>query len=277
MVKPANDLQTFVNNARERNKNEALASKIFDKNRRKSAPTRLNAQSGSGSLASRISVNKRASLGGKNAVPRPKGDVNGEWTHDLHSTVNPPKKSTSLSSRISKPGSKTAPQAASKKTTARRAAALDRMDVDVNVQKQVNIRSQGISIRGIAGPFTVVGQNFAPGTTAADIESVLTPFGGHMESCKIVKTKPFVVAEMVFASKEGGDRVIETFNNKTADGRLLKVYPKIGGNKPASNQADTNGQVVDGSLGFSESSQPLYSDRLLNGNEGRSQRNRGRR
>ncbi|CAH0020199.1 unnamed protein product, partial [Clonostachys rhizophaga] len=215
MVKPANDLQTFVNNARERNKNEALASKIFDKNRRKSAPTRLNAQSGSGSLASRISVNKRASLGGKNAAPRPKGDVNGEWTHDLHSTVNPPKKSTSLSSRISKPGSKTAPPAATKKATARRAAALDRMDVDVNIQKQVNVRSQGISIRGIAGPFTVVGQNFAPGTTAADIESVLTPFGGHMESCKIVKTKPFVVAEMVFASKEGGDRVIETFNNKT--------------------------------------------------------------
>uniref|UniRef100_A0A8H7K5I4 RRM domain-containing protein n=1 Tax=Bionectria ochroleuca TaxID=29856 RepID=A0A8H7K5I4_BIOOC len=189
----------------------------------------------------------------------------------------PPKKSTSLSSRISKPGSKTAPPAASKKATARRAAALDRMDVDVNIQKQVNVRSQGISIRGIAGPFTVVGQNFAPGTTAADIESVLTPFGGHMESCKIVKTKPFVVAEMVFASKEGGDRVIETFNNKTADGRLLKVYPKIGGNKPASNQANTNGQVVDGSMGFSESSQSLYSDRLLNGNEGRGQRNRGRR
>lgn len=158
---------------------------------------------------------QRASLGGKNAAPRPKGDVNGEWTHDLHSTVNPPKKSTSLSSRISKPGSKTAPPAVTKKAAARRAAALDRMDVDVNIQKQVNVRSQGISIRGIAGPFTVVGQNFAPGTTAADIESVLTPFGGHMESCKIVKTKPFVVAEMVFASKEGGDRVIETFNNKT--------------------------------------------------------------
>lgn len=92
------------------------------------------------------------------------------------------------------------------------------MDVDPVIQKQVNIRqppSQGITIRGLAGPFTVMGQNFAPGTTAADIESAMTPFGGEMESCKIIKTKPFIVVEMVFASREGGESVIETFNNKT--------------------------------------------------------------
>jgi hypothetical protein len=64
-----------------------------------------------------------------------------------------------------------------------------------------------------------MGQNFAPGTTAADIESAMTPVGGEMVSCKIVKTKPFLMAEMVFVSREGGDRVIETFNNKT-----VRVY-----------------------------------------------------
>ncbi|UKZ69047.1 uncharacterized protein TrAtP1_010059 [Trichoderma atroviride] len=74
-------------------------------------------------------------------------------------------------------------------------------------------------------------QNFAPGTTAADIESAMTPVGGEMVSCEIVKTQPFIIVEMAFASREGGEKVIETFNNKTADGRIIKVYPKPGGYK----------------------------------------------
>jgi hypothetical protein len=72
-----------------------------------------------------------------------------------------------------------------------------------------------MSIRGLAGPFAVMAQNFAPGTTAADIESAMTPVGGEMHSCVILKTSPFLVAEMVFASREGGEKVIETFNNQT--------------------------------------------------------------
>lgn len=93
------------------------------------------------------------------------------------------------------------------------------MDVDAEVRGQVSVRqappSKGMTIRGLAGPYTVMGQNFAPGTTAADIESAMTPFGGEMESCRIVKAQPFIVVEMVFASREGGERVIETFNDKT--------------------------------------------------------------
>lgn len=164
----------------------------------------------------------------------PAGNVNGEWTHDLHDTV----KNGSLSSRITKPGSSThahnnhnynqsssrssngtAPRAPQRR--AKLATALDRMDVD-----QVNIVSpstaaaapaggMGLTIRGLAGPFAVMGQNFAPGTTAADIESAMTPVGGEMVSCRIVKTQPFLIAEMVFSSREGGERVIETFDNKT--------------------------------------------------------------
>ena len=72
-----------------------------------------------------------------------------------------------------------------------------------------------MTIRGLAGPFSVMAQNFADGTTEADIESAMTPVGGEMISCKILKTKPFMLVEMVFASREGGERVIETFNNKT--------------------------------------------------------------
>jgi hypothetical protein len=203
----------------------------------------------------------------------PAGDVNGEWTHDLHSSVNRPNNNNSanasLSSRITLPGgaaaNSAAKKAAAKKKVARLTAAFDRMDTDDSVKRQVNIvksggkaqaRDAGISIRGLAGPFAVMAQNFAPGTTAADIESAMTPVGGEMVSCEIVKTQPFLIVEMVFASKEGGEKVIETFNNKTvrnhtlsprghprhycplsltspfqADGRIIKVYPKPGGYK----------------------------------------------
>lgn len=101
---------------------------------------------------------------------------------------------------------------------AKLAAAVDKMDTDqVNVVTPVSrtTSGMGLTIRGLAGPFAILGQNFAPGTTAADIESAMTPVGGEMTSCKIVKTKPFLIVEMVFVSREGGERVIETFNNKT--------------------------------------------------------------
>jgi len=74
---------------------------------------------------------------------------------------------------------------------------------------------QGITIKGLAGPFAVLAQNFAPGTTAADIESAMTPVGGLISSCRLVKTHPIVIAEIIFESKEGADRVIERFDKQT--------------------------------------------------------------
>jgi hypothetical protein len=305
-----NDLQKFMDTARERKKNEQLATKIFSSNRRQSAPSKLRSQPG-GSLADRVGIKKqRASIGGAANAPKKAksnngGDVNGEWTHDLHASVNNPPRgpASSLASRI------TAPSAAAKNNTpagnakqrraaARKTAALERMDLDD--QDLVNVRpappsgpaAMGMSIRGLAGPYAVMGHNFAPGTTAADVESAMTPIGGEMESCKIVKEKPFIVVEMVFVSREGGERVIETFNNKTADGRVLKIYPKIGGNRTSAAIATANNnkhtqakgnntreQVVDGSMGFPEPNQRLHSDRMLrnDGQGGRGRKNqRGR-
>lgn len=71
-----------------------------------------------------------------------------------------------------------------------------------------------ISIRGTAGPYVVIGSNFAPGTTAADIESAMIPSGGEMQSCRIISSTPTVMAEMVFAEKHNAESVISTFNNK---------------------------------------------------------------
>jgi hypothetical protein len=87
----------------------------------------------------------------------------------------------------------------------------------------------GISIKGLAGPYVVMAKNFALGTTAADIESAMTPVGGVTLSCRLIQERPTVIAEIIFESKEGADNVIDTFNNQQADGNLLHVYYKIGG------------------------------------------------
>lgn len=132
----------------------------------------------------------------------------------------------SLNSRITAPGSKKA-----NKRTSKLAAAVDLMDISTDAPQQVNIiapaRPMGLTIRGLAGPFSVMAQNFAPGTTAADIESAMTPVGGEMVSCDIVKTKPIMLVEMVFVSREGGERVIETFNNKTVSSASELRHPII--------------------------------------------------
>jgi hypothetical protein len=59
-------------------------------------------------------------------------------------------------------------------------------------------------------------ENFAPGTTAADIESVMSNVGGQMNYCKLVSAPqlPGVVAEMSFVEKSGATNVIEMFNGK---------------------------------------------------------------
>ncbi|KAH7001847.1 hypothetical protein EDB80DRAFT_719300 [Ilyonectria destructans] len=313
MAKVATEFDKIIQDGRERKKNEALADRIFSKNRRQSAPSKLKAAPGP-SLASRVGVKKQRNSINLRPNPPP-GNVNGEWTHDLHHAVNNNSNKTrggSLSSRITAPGSKKANQRAS-----RLSAAVDRMDTSSDAPQQVNIikkpgNPMGLTIRGLAGPYTIMAQNFAPGTTAADIESAMTPVGGEMVSCKIIKTNPIIIVEMAFASREGGERVIETFNDKTADGRLIKVYPKLGGyqatekaNPPANapsgprgsragkNATNNNESVVDGSMGFpdlmdastantngsSSRSDRLYSDRLVNGNRrGRgNQRGRGSR
>jgi hypothetical protein len=87
----------------------------------------------------------------------------------------------------------------------------------VNTTKQSN----GILIRGLAGPSVVMAENFAPGTSAPDIESAMTPIGGPMLKCSIVTSGSTVTAELVFESREGADNVITTFHNQIVSG----IYP----------------------------------------------------
>ncbi|KAG5920307.1 hypothetical protein E4U42_006249 [Claviceps africana] len=290
MAPTAPDFQKMISDARERKKNENLADKIFSRDRRQDAASRFKSTMG-GSLASRVGVKKH-----------------GAWTHDLHISVNGgSRKSGSANARITASGINKPTRASTNrfKRNAKLAAALDKTDADqsniVAPSAARSAASMGMTIRGLAGLYAVMGQNFAPGTTAADIESAMTPVGGEMLSCRIIKTSPFLLAEMVFSSREGGERVIETFNNKIADGRVIKLYPKIGGykapipsaqNEPPANaptgpkgtSTATRDQFVDGSMGFpdlvndpgaqtpSAASPRLYSDNIARGNRGGSTR-----
>ncbi len=65
-------------------------------------------------------------------------------------------------------------------------------------------------------------QNFAPGTTAADIESVMQSVGGDMTGCRLAASSPTVIAEMTFVEKSGAEKVIETFNGKKV--RLRRIF-----------------------------------------------------
>jgi hypothetical protein len=96
---------------------------------------------------------------------------------------------------------------------------------------------------GLDVPFIVVAQNFALGTTAADIESVFRTVSHDIKSCRLVAPCPTVIAEITFATRAGGDKIIDTFNGKKvstkhvilatqllmfyqADGRLIYVFWK---------------------------------------------------
>lgn len=60
----------------------------------------------------------------------------------------------------------------------------------------------------------VVGSNFAPGTTSADIKSATEAIAGEMLSCVIITSNPTVIAEMVFTEKEAAENLISALNNQ---------------------------------------------------------------
>ena len=174
------------------------------------------------------------------------GNIDGEWTHDLHETQSRGPRANgnasgsgagSLAARITNPNAPpTGPR--QQRRAAQVAQALIRSELQSPRQahqqhQQTSFANgaaptapkamvaaggtfnRGMSIRGLAGPFVVMAQNFAPGTTAADIESAMTPIGGIVTSCRVLKQHPIVIAEIIFESKEGADNVIATFNNQT--------------------------------------------------------------
>jgi hypothetical protein len=240
----ATDFEKIIQAGRDRAKSQKLAARIFgrsnDTNRRASAP--LRAAPGAGiRKTSQLQQGGRSSLGAR--VGNGSGNSNGDWTHDLHERHNASKGAGSLASRISAPGAGPVTGPATRVRTDKRRAArvanalikselmparqqqplqqtrelfASKVPIGPAVQRQNGAAPRpGMTIRGLAGPFVIRAQNFAPGTTAADIESAVTPIGGIVQSCRILKQHPIIVAELVLESKEGADNVINTFDKQT--------------------------------------------------------------
>lgn len=281
--KNASEFEKIIHADRQRKQKEALAARIFNRDRRASAPSKAVAPIPGASLASRVGVKKHRVSSGPGVQP----DL---WVHDLYGASGPPAPG-SLASRITVPGATgTSKQSAKKQQQQQRRAAklafaLARDEAQAPAQQSASVtargpktaenRGGGISIRGLAGPPVVMAQNFAPGTTAADIESAFTPYGGIVSRCRLLKTSPIIIAEIVFEDPNGAQRVIDQFDNQVADGRLLKVYHKAGPSpEPSAPLSAVNGNIIDGSHGFG-ADEPmadvgtggsrLYSDSLLPG------------
>ncbi|KFX99404.1 hypothetical protein O988_03883 [Pseudogymnoascus sp. VKM F-3808] len=228
--KVAVDFDKIIQTDRTRRKNEALADDIFNRGRRQSAPGAALRKPGTGpSLASRVGISKERSrsitpkpIGSAKFPPKrqiPAGNVNSDWTHDLHGVNNPsPLAPSSFKNKNLKPG-----RNAQFRTLLSNSASTPNLNAQFNVVPKA---AAGLSIRGIAGPTTVQAQNFAPGTTAADIESAMAPIGGKIIKCIVVATRPNVIAEIVFENREGANCIIDTFHNQTADGRVLNLFIK---------------------------------------------------
>lgn len=195
----------FIQAEREKKKKEKLANEIFGRGRNPAPRGRgggaMTARRGPGpapTLASRMGITKRS------ASARP--NINGKWGHDLHPLNNPRARPFQ------------APRAASATQVERNNRLYSdlRSTIQDNSQTASNGTSGGFNIKGAGGvsQCTVIATNFAPGTTAADIDAVMAPVGGALLRCKLISSQPTVMAEMVFADVEGAENVIATFNGK---------------------------------------------------------------
>lgn len=144
--------------------------------------------------------------------------MNADWTHDLHDSITP----------ASMRGTRRNNRGRGVDREGRLEKVLNGSASSPALASQFNIVSNtkgsgGISIRGLAGPATVMAENFAPGTSAADIESAMTPVGGPMLKCNVSTFGPTVTAELVFESREGADNVIDQFHDQIVSLQAVPV------------------------------------------------------
>ncbi|KAL2406795.1 hypothetical protein ABEF93_008581 [Exophiala dermatitidis] len=222
--KGAVSFDAIIQADRQRRKNEALAKEIFGKSKQQT---------------------KNDTRGGANKSSTRTPDLASRITKRSSSTAS------TTSSRNNNPFTPPRSQRGDNTRSARLASAIETSSQQANVvvaptstsRRTAAQGQQGLSIKGkAAGPFVVEASNFAPGTTAADIESALQDDTlddsgvSGMISCRIVATSPTVVAEMVFTERYIADRVISTYNNQKADGRVLNLALKRSGRAARSQQ-----------------------------------------
>lgn len=70
-------------------------------------------------------------------------------------------------------------------------------------------------------PVFIVAENFAPGTSAADIKLVMGKFGRSLFHCELTATKPSVIARLAFLDRAGAENVVAVFDGKKVRSHLL--------------------------------------------------------
>lgn len=166
---------------------------------------------------------------GTRSQPKPPvkqpGNVNADWTHDLHDSTSPAGTGGGqVNNRSSKAGRPEREVRLYKAINgSAEAPALSNQFNIVNKTKP----STGISIRGIAGPAVVIAENFASGTTAADIESAMAPIGGPILKCSVTASASNVIAELVFESRDGAEKVIEHFHDQIVRYSILVAHTEL--------------------------------------------------
>ncbi|KAH2408789.1 hypothetical protein KXV53_007016 [Aspergillus fumigatus] len=262
---------------RKKRKNEELASKILGKNRKTVA-----AGAGAGIKAQKT---KPGSLASRIGVVKPSASATSKSTKNHRTQPAPVRAADSQPKRASK----------RRPDEERLLSALN----PANGQSTVRDNPVGITIRGAgSGSFVVIGSNFAPGTTAADIQSAIEPLSGQILSCWITSQHPTVTAEITYADKWAAEKAIANFHNQRADGRILSMRFKHITPEPTPSQHVQNPQssfsnlreqadrerrlnrkaeptVQDGRYGFAEGDDQLLSHGDSRGN-GRSNRRNAR-
>ncbi|EGX46643.1 hypothetical protein AOL_s00097g547 [Orbilia oligospora ATCC 24927] len=277
--------------------------KMLQADRKKRANQSGKGANGKGVVA--IPTGPRAGIQKRKNVSQPPASLNGKWTHDLHASVSNTRepRPTKISKSTDATNGAKAPvvisQKVAKKLASNRlfealhgagdAGKPTASDLGVNIRgaaKPKNING-GITIKGSAGPFAVQGSNFAPGTTASDIRSILEKFGLSPINCGILSASPTVIAEFLFETREEAERCVEMFNNKLGDNRLLHfmlkdtpqlpIPTKPRGNLqtqaqpvvqhiPTGPKGGASHVVIDGKYGFSaprNAGSGLYSDAMV--------------
>ncbi|TID22745.1 hypothetical protein E6O75_ATG01919 [Venturia nashicola] len=106
-------------------------------------------------------------------------------------------------------------------------------EISDNITPQTNFRlNENLEAGGSGGRYTVIARNFAPGTDISAIQGLVgisSTAGQTAEllSCRIYSQKPTVVAELVFATQEGAESVINSFSGKSVNlGRIATAEGK---------------------------------------------------
>ncbi|GFN19969.1 hypothetical protein AtubIFM55763_003344 [Aspergillus tubingensis] len=222
---------------RKRRRNEELANKLLSKKKTTNPPTKPTGKTQNvkpGSLASRIGVAKRSASS----------------TLPAKTTPSIPAPARQGARQNARPSNKRRPD------ENRLLSALNPASGQANVRN-----GGGLSIKGKgSGPFVVVGSNFAPGTTAADIQSALEPVSGPILRCWVTAQHPVVTAEITFAERQAAEGAVANFHNQRADGRILSFHLKQPANPDLFERSNAQ-PAVQNSQSFSDLREQADRDR----------------